>query len=236
VGRLSSGPPSMMLHVPAVLTPEQVDACRDAIDGAPWIDGNATSGFQSAKAKQNLQLPQDSAAGRAAGDAILTALNANLMFVSGALPRVILPPLFNRYGPGHTFGNHIDNSIRRNPQGGSIRADLSATLFLADPDSYDGGKLIIEDTYGLHEVKLAAGDLILYPSSSIHRVTPVTRGERVASFFWIQSYVRSAEQRALLFDMDIAIQRMAQAAGQDDPSIISLTGTYHNLLRMWAEA
>jgi PKHD-type hydroxylase len=155
--------------------------------------------------------------------------------MSAGLPRTILPPLFNRYGPGQTFNSHIDNSIRTLPGGGALRADLSATLFLTDPDAYDGGELMIEDLYGLHSVKLAAGDLVLYPSSSLHQVTPVTRGERVSSFFWIQSYVRSAEQRTLLFDMDRSIQTLAAKVGQQDPSVISLTGGYHNLLRMWAE-
>jgi PKHD-type hydroxylase len=226
----------MMLHVSGLLTKAQVAECRRTIEAADWIDGNATSGFQSALAKRNRQLPQDCEAARTAGAAVLAALDANLLFMSAALPRIILPPLFNRYGAGEAFGNHVDNSIRRNPRGGSIRADVSATLFLSEADDYDGGELLVEDTYGAHEIKLAAGDLILYPSSSIHRVTPVTRGERVGAFFWVQSYVQSAERRALLFNMDMAIQRLAQAVGQDHPSIVSLTGDYHNLLRMWADA
>ena len=225
----------MMLHIPQVLTPEQVAECRQIVDAGDWGDGNATSGFQSALAKDNLQLPHASEASRTAGDLIRGALGANPLFTTAALPRTVLPPLFNRYGVGQTFGAHIDNSIRRQPDGSPLRADLSATLFLSDPDDYDGGELVIEDTYGAHSVKLAAGDLILYPASSLHQVTAISRGERVAAFFWIQSYVRGGEQRALLFDMDLAIQRLAQNAGQTDPSIISLTGAYHNLLRMWAE-
>jgi PKHD-type hydroxylase len=225
----------MLLHLPQVLDKAAVAQVRQIIDAAEWIDGNATSGFQAAMAKNNLQLPHDAEEAAAAGRIILDGLNANLLFMSAGLPRTILPPLFNRYGPGQTFNSHIDNSIRTLPGGGALRADLSATLFLTDPDAYDGGELMIEDLYGLHSVKLAAGDLVLYPSSSLHQVTPVTRGERVSSFFWIQSYVRSAEQRTLLFDMDRSIQTLAAKVGQQDPSVISLTGGYHNLLRMWAE-
>jgi PKHD-type hydroxylase len=225
----------MMLHVPEVLTKDQVAECRRIVDAGDWGDGNATSGFQAALAKKNLQLPHAGEASRRAGDLIRAALADNLLFTAAALPHTVLPPLFNRYGPGQTFGGHIDNAVRRNPEGGALRADLSATLFLAEPEDYDGGELMVEDTYGAHSVKLPAGDLILYPASSLHQVTPVTRGERVAAFFWIQSYVRSTEQRALLFDMDMAIQRLGQTAGQGDSSIISLTGAYHNLLRMWAE-
>jgi PKHD-type hydroxylase len=225
----------MLLHLPQVLDKAAVAQVRQIIDAAEWIDGNATSGFQAAMAKNNLQLPHDAEAAAPAGRIILDGLNANLLFMSAGLPRTILPPLFNRYGPGQTFNSHIDNSIRTLPGGGALRADLSATLFLTDPDAYDGGELMIEDLYGLHSVKLAAGDLVLYPSSSLHQVTPVTRGERVSSFFWIQSYVRSAEQRTLLFDMDRSIQTLAAKVGQQDPSVISLTGGYHNLLRMWAE-
>lgn len=226
----------MMLHVPEVLTPAQLSEVRRLIDAGDWADGNATSGFQSALAKDNLQLPHAGEASRAAGDLIRAVLERSLLFTAAALPRTVLPPLFNRYGAGQTFGGHIDNAIRRNPATGEpLRADLSATLFLTDPDDYDGGELVVEDTYGAHSVKLSAGDLILYPASSLHQVTPVTRGQRTSAFFWIQSYVRGVEQRALLFDMDMAIQRLARSVGQADPSIISLTGAYHNLLRMWAE-
>jgi PKHD-type hydroxylase len=225
----------MMLHIPQVLSPEQTAECRRIVEAADWTDGNATSGFQAALAKNNLQLPHGGDASRAAGALILRALERSLLFTAAALPRTVLPPLFNRYGVGQTFGGHIDNSIRKTPDGAPLRADLSATLFLSEPEDYDGGELVVEDTYGAHSVKLAAGDLILYPASSLHQVTPITRGERLAAFFWIQSYVRGVEQRALLFDMDLAIQRLAGAAGQTDLSIISLTGAYHNLLRMWAE-
>jgi PKHD-type hydroxylase len=187
-------------------------------------------------AKSNLQLPEGSDAARSAGQLVREALTRNGLFMSAALPHTVYPPLFNRYGPGQKFGDHVDNAMRfHRGSGVRIRTDLSATLFLADPDSYDGGDLVVEDTFGVHEVKLPAGDLVLYPSSSLHRVEPVTRGERIASFFWIQSLVREDARRTLLFDMDLSIQRLAQAAGQDDPAIVSLTGTYHNLLRMWAE-
>ena len=226
----------MMLHVPGVLTPAQVAGLRAQIDAAPWEDGNATSGAQSALAKANRQLPEDSDAARGAGAAIREALTKNPLFMSAALPHTVFPPLFNRYGQGHGFGDHIDNALRfQRDQNVRIRTDLSATLFLCDPSDYAGGELVVEDTYGVHEVKLPAGDLILYPASSLHRVEPVTGGERVASFFWIQSLVRDDARRALLFDMDLAIQTLAKTAGQDAPAIVSLTGAYHNLLRMWAE-
>lgn len=226
----------MMLHVPGVLSPAQVAELRAQIDAAPWEDGNATSGAQSAMAKNNRQLPEDSEAARNAGAAIREALTKSPLFMSAALPHTVYPPLFNRYGIGHGFGDHIDNALRfQRDQNVRIRTDLSATLFLCDPDDYDGGELFVEDTYGVHEVKLPAGDLILYPASSLHRVAAVTRGERVASFFWIQSLIRDDAKRALLFDMDLAIQALAGGAGQDAPAIVSLTGSYHNLLRMWAE-
>jgi PKHD-type hydroxylase len=226
----------MMLHVPGVLTAAQVAELRAQIDAARWEDGNATSGAQSALAKNNRQLPEDSDAARKAGAAVREALTRNPMFMSAALPHTVYPPLFNRYGEGHGFGDHVDNAMRfQRDQGVRIRTDLSATLFLSDPGDYDGGELTVEDTYGVHEVKLPAGDLILYPASSLHRVEPVRRGERVASFFWIQSLIRDDARRTLLFDMDLAIQALAKGAGQDAPAIVSLTGAYHNLLRMWAE-
>ena len=226
----------MMIQIPDVLTPDEVAHCRAVLDAADWIDGNATSGFQAAMAKNNQQLPQDGAAAREIGAIIVQALQANPLFVSAALPRTILPPLFNRYGVGMGFADHVDNSIRRDPSTGQpLRADLSITVFLSDPDDYDGGELVVEDTYGGHLVKLAAGAAILYPSSSLHHVTPVTRGVRTASFFWIQSLVRDDARRALLLDMDVAIQRLSLAVGSTDPSILALTGTYHNLLRQWAE-
>lgn len=226
----------MMLHVPGVLSPAQVVELRALIDAARWEDGNATSGAQSALAKTNRQLPEDAEAARKAGAAIREALTKSPLFMSAALPHTVFPPLFNRYGEGHGFGDHVDNAMRfQRDQGVRIRTDLSATLFLCDPSEYEGGELTVEDTYGVHEVKLPAGDVILYPASSLHRVEPVTRGERVASFFWIQSLIRDDARRALLFDMDLAIQSLARTAGQDAPAIVSLTGAYHNLLRMWAE-
>ncbi|MDG2521441.1 Fe2+-dependent dioxygenase [Caulobacter segnis] len=225
----------MMLHIPQVLTKEQVARLRAVIDAADWIDGNATSGSQSRMAKANRQLPEGSDAARDAGAAILDALEKSALFVAAGLPLKVFPPLFNSYGPGQTFGDHVDNSIRVAADGMRIRSDLSATLFLTEPEDYDGGELVVDDTYGVHEVKLPAGDLILYPASSLHRVEPVTRGARVSSFFWIQSLVRQDAQRALLFDMDVAIQRLAAQVGGNDPSLIALTGTYHNLLRMWSE-
>jgi PKHD-type hydroxylase len=226
----------MMLQIPDVLTPDQVAHCRAILDAADWVDGNVTSGFQAALAKVNQQLPQDGAAARQVGAIVVQALQANPLFVSAALPRTILTPLFNRYGPGMGFGDHVDNSIRRDPvTGAPLRTDLSATLFLSDPDDYEGGELVVEDAYGSHIVKLPAGGLILYPASSLHHVTTVTRGTRTASFFWIQSLVRDDAKRGLLLDMDVAIQRLSGAVGAADPSVLSLTGTYHNLLRMWAE-
>lgn len=226
----------MLVQIPELLSKAQVRELRALIDAAEWVDGNVTSGHQSALAKNNLQLPQDSPAALEAGARIQAALDASGLFNAAALPAKIYPPLFNRYGEGHGFGNHVDSSIR-SYKGSSfrIRSDLSATLFLAEADDYDGGELIIEDTYGVHEVKLGAGDLILYPASSLHRVTEVTRGERVASFFWVQSLVREDARRTLLFDMDLAIRGLTQKVGATTPEIISLTGAYHNLLRQWAE-
>jgi PKHD-type hydroxylase len=226
----------MLLQVPGVLSKDQVAQMRGLIDAAEWVDGNVTSGAQSALAKSNLQLPESSAAARDAGRVIVAALEQHKLFIAGALPHRVFPPLFNRYGVGHKFDTHIDNAIRRQ-RGGDfrIRSDLSATLFLSEPEDYDGGELSIEDTYGVHQVKLAAGDLILYPASSLHHVTPITRGERVASFFWIQSMVRDPAQRALLLQMDVAVQSLAGEVGLGHPQVVSLTGAYHNLLRMWAE-
>lgn len=226
----------MLLQIPDVLAPAELAEVRRIVDAAAWTDGNVTSGFQAALAKRNEQLPVDGAAARAAGGIVTAALQRNPLFASAALPHTILPPMFNRYGAGDGFDNHVDNAVRMNTATGRrIRTDLSATLFLSPPDSYDGGELTIEDSYGAHGVKLEAGDLVLYPATSLHNVTPVTRGVRVAAFFWIQSLVRSDAHRTLLFDMDVAIQRLGQAVGQGDPSIVSLTGSYHNLLRLWAE-
>lgn len=224
----------MLLHVPEVLTPEQVRACRRTLEASDWIDGGATAGFQSARVKHNSQLREDSEAARALGQTVLEALERNLLFNSAALPARVFPPLFNCYREGQSFGNHVDNAIRRSGgTGRGIRTDISATLFLSGPEEYDGGELVIDDTYGPHSVKLPAGHLVLYPSTSLHRVLPVTRGSRFASFFWVQSLVREDAQRTLLFDMDMAIVRLRRQIGDDD-SVVALTGVYHNLLRRWA--
>lgn len=226
----------MMLQIPEVLTKAQVAECRAILDAGPWVDGNLTSGFQAARAKTNEQLPQDCEAALRVGEAILQALEANPLFVSAALPQFILPPMFNRYGEGMGFRDHVDNAIRRDPVSGRrLRTDLSATLFLEEPENYDGGELVVNDLYGDHVVKLSAGDMILYPSSSLHHVTAVTRGRRIASFFWIQSLVRDDAKRTMLLEMDVAIQRLARKVEADDEGVLSLTGVYHNLLRQWAE-
>ena len=227
----------MMLAVPKVLDAAELARVREIIGGAEWVDGNITSGVQSALAKDNSQLPEDSAAAREAGGIILAALGRSPLFVAGALPLKVFPPLFNSYEGGEAFGTHIDNAVRI--QRGTefrIRSDLSATLFLSDPDDYDGGELQVEGLFGVQSVKLPAGDMLLYPASSLHRVTPVTRGRRLASFFWIQSMVREDSARTTLFDLDSAIQALAADRGQDDPAIVRLTGVYHNLLRRWADA
>ena len=226
----------MLIAIPDLLDAERVARIRALIDPAEWIDGNATSGHQSALAKRNAQLPEDSEAARAAGVIILDALAASPLFVAAALPRRVYPPLFNRYEGGQAFGAHIDSAVRvRRGSDFRVRSDLSATLFLADPDSYDGGDLVIEGAFGEQRVKLPAGHLILYPASSIHRVEPVTRGARVASFFWVQSMVRDDAARRALFDLDHSVQDLAMRVGQGDPAIVRLTGVYHNLLRRWAE-
>jgi len=225
----------MMLHVPGVLTPTQVADIRQAIDQADWNDGRVTVGAQGAQVKQNRQLPEVGELSRRLGVVILAALEAHPLFMSAALPLRYVPPLFNRYEGGEHYGLHVDGAVRGVP-GTSLRlrTDLSCTLFLCEPDDYDGGELEVMDTYGAHEVKLPAGDLILYPSSSLHRVLPVTRGARVCSFFWLQSMVRDDAQRAMLFDLDQSIQRLREKHG-DEAEIVSLTSTYHNLLRMWAD-
>jgi PKHD-type hydroxylase len=226
----------MLIAIPDVLDQAGVMRLRALIDPAEWIDGNATSGHQSALAKRNTQLPEDSAAAQEAGSLILDALSRNPLFIAAALPLKIYPPLFNRYEGGEAFGVHVDSAVRIRPGGDwRVRTDLSATLFLEDPEAYDGGELTIEGQFGAQAVKLPAGHMILYPSSSLHRVEPVTRGRRVASFFWIQSMIRDTEGRRTLFEMDTAIQTLAQDRGQDDAAIIQLTGVYHNLLRRWAE-
>lgn len=225
----------MLLHIPEVLTPAETAECRAVLEAADWVDGAVTAGYQSAKTKANEQIPEGHPAALAVGRIILAALDRNPLFMSAALPLRIYPPLFNRYQNGGHFGTHVDNSIRTTPDGLTrVRTDLSATLFFADPDEYDGGELTVEDTYGEHTVKLPAGDMVLYPSTSLHRVTPVTRGVRLCSFFWIQSMIRDDGKRALLFDLDTGIQRAAMA-GSDEAAVVQLTGVYHNLLRMWAE-
>lgn len=226
----------MLICIPDVLTKAEVAHCRTVMDRAEWADGRLTAGPQSASVKNNMQLPATSAEARELGDLVLGALSANALFLSAALPLRILPPMFNRYGLGQTFGVHVDNAIRNAP--GSpvrIRTDLSATLFLAEPEEYDGGELTIETTYGAHEVKLPAGHLVLYPSTSLHCVTPVTRGARVASFFWIQSMIRDESPRTMLFELDQTIQDLQAERGLDDPASRRLTGIYHNLIRHWAE-
>ena len=226
----------MMLHIPNVLTLEQVQECRQLLGQATWHDGNATSGFQSAMAKNNLQLAQDSAAASKIGALIVQALHNNALFISAALPETIFPPLFNCYQEGQGFGIHVDNAIRMDPSTGQkVRTDLSATLFFSEPHEYDGGELVVEDTYGAHSVKLPAGDMILYPSSSLHQVLPITRGQRVCSFFWLQSMIREDAQRSLLFDLDTSIQEVNQAMGAGHATSVQLTGVYHNLLRRWAK-
>ena len=227
----------MMIEIPGVLDATGVARLRSVIDAGEWVDGNATSGPQSALAKRNEQLPEDSAAARDGGALVLDGLGRAPRFIAAALPAKVFPPLFNRYAGGQGFGTHIDNAIRMK-RGGEfrLRSDLSATLFLSDPDSYDGGELVVEGSFGTQAIKLPAGHLILYPASSLHRVEPVTRGVRVASFFWIQSMVRDGEARRHLFELDQVIQTLATDRGQGDAAIIQLTGVYHNLLRRWADA
>jgi len=226
----------MLLAIPDVLSAEQVSEARRLLDSAAWVDGKVTAGHQSAQVKDNQQLREDSPEARQLGELILSALGQNAMFISAALPLRVFPPLFNRYAGGQSFGTHVDNAIRQVPgTGHRIRTDLSATLFFAAPEEYDGGELVVEDTYGVHSVKLPVGHLVLYPASSLHHVRPVTRGARVASFFWIQSMVRDDAERTLLFDLDTAIQNVNREAPASQ-SAVQLTGIYHNLMRRWAEA
>lgn len=228
----------MILCIPDVLTPEQTARCRELLESAQWEDGKKTAGHQAVKAKDNMQVAANDPNGVEVQRAILSALAGNPLFMSAALPLRILPPMFNRYSGGQQFGTHVDGAIRTLPDGSRIRTDLSCTLFFAGPEEYDGGELVIEDTYGTKSVKLPPGHMVLYPSTSLHHVTPVTRGARLCSFFWLQSMIRTDEQRTLLFDLDVAIQRLG-AALPDHPvasqSGVQLTGVYHNLLRQWAE-
>lgn len=227
----------MLLQIPGVLDALALARCRDQLASAPWVDGRVTAGAQSERVKRNLQLPEESAAARALRDLVLDGLAKSALFFSAALPKRIYPPLFNCYtGEANAFGNHVDNAIRNVP--GTVervRTDVSCTVFLADPHEYEGGELVIEDTFGCQRVKLPAGDAILYPSSSVHRVEPVTSGARVASFFWIESMVRETERRRMLLDMDLAIADLRQGEG-DTAAVVRLTSCYHNLLRMWADS
>jgi PKHD-type hydroxylase len=225
----------MLVHVPKLLSETQLAHCRRALADAPWGDGRATAGHESTKVKRNQQLPDGHPVARELGDLILAALETNPLFLSAALPLKVVPPLFNRYQNGGTYGTHLDGAVWQ--VAGTrhrVRTDLSATLFLTPPDEYDGGELTVEDTYGAHAIKLPAGDMILYPGTSLHRVTPVTRGARVSAFFWIQSMVRDDGQRTLLLDLDIATQQV-RAALPEHPSTVQLSNVYHNLLRQWAD-
>jgi PKHD-type hydroxylase len=226
----------MLLAIPDLLQAPEVAMFRRELAAADWIDGRATAGAQSAGVKRNRQLPESSPVAQRLGEQVLAALARSPLFVSAALPLRIFPPLFNRYGGGESFGVHVDNAIRAIP--GTVlrmRTDLSATLFLADPDDYDGGELVIEGRFGAQEVKLPAGHMVLYPASSLHQVRPVTRGERIASFFWIQSMVADDAERELLFDLDQSIQRLAGERGVGDAEVVALSGVYHNLVRRWAQ-
>ncbi|MET0335603.1 MAG: Fe2+-dependent dioxygenase [Rhizobacter sp.] len=227
----------MLLHVPEVLTPDEVRRAREVLAGAPWGDGRLTAGSQSAQAKNNEQLAETCEQSQAVGALVLRGLDRHQLFFSAALPKKVSPPLFNRYGgAANSFDNHVDGAVRYLRDGaGRVRTDISCTLFLTDPADYDGGELVIEDTYGTQRVKLPAGHLVLYPGTSVHRVEPVTRGARVAAYFWLESMVRSDEQRRLLFDMDKHLMSLRTRFGETDPSVIGLTGTYHNLLRAWAD-
>jgi PKHD-type hydroxylase len=226
----------MLICIPEILSKNDVADFRRVMDAAEWEDGRSTAGSQSALVKQNKQLPPDGETARKLGERVLTALAANPLFISAAIPLRIFPPLFNRYGAGQFFGEHVDNSIRGDHLTGlRIRTDLSVTLFLSEPDEYDGGVLIVEDTYGTHEIRLQAGHLVLYPASSLHMVTPITRGTRLAAFFWLQSMIRDAHARSLIFDLDATIQELVERLGRNDPEVRRLTNIYHNLIRFWAE-
>jgi len=225
----------MLLTIPDLLSAGQLQTIRSRLNAAEWIDGRVTAGHQSMLAKDNMQIPEGHPVAQQVGELILQTLGSNLLFISAALPAKVFPPLFNRYSGGQSFGTHVDNSIRH-VKGTShrVRSDLSATLFFSAPEEYDGGELVVEDTYGIHSVKLPAGHMVVYPSSSLHHVRPVTRGARVSSFFWIQSMVRDDGERTLLFDLDNVTQRIT-AEEPNSPNALRLTGIYHNLLRRWAE-
>ena len=228
----------MLLHLREILDVDGIRRLRELLADAPWTDGRLTAGVQSAQAKQNEQLPHDCAAAHAGRQIVLAALNRHDLFFSAALPKRVFPPLFNRYaGRANAFGSHVDNAVRFVPGGQAerVRTDISCTLFLSAPDEYDGGELVVEDTFGPQRIKLGAGDMVLYPGTSVHRVEPVTGGARVASFFWVESMVRSDEQRRLLYEMDIHLMRLRSAVGEANAAVVGLTGTYHNLLRLWAD-
>ncbi len=227
----------MLVQIPDVLTPEEIRYCRERLARSQWVDGRVTAGDLAAKSKQNLQIPVDSAEARELGELVLTALGRNPTYHSAALPLRVLPPMFNRYDSAMTFGTHVDNAIRTVPGTGGmrIRADVSSTLFLSDPDQYEGGELVIQDLYGSHTVKLPAGHLVVYPASSLHTVTPVTKGTRWASFFWAQSMVKDDGQRRTLYELDLAIIEIRKQLGDDKDAVLALVNHYHNLLRRWAE-
>jgi PKHD-type hydroxylase len=225
----------MLIEIPSVLSVDRLPAFRRELEAARWVDGRQTAGVQSGKVKENLQADADDPAVRGLADEVLRALERNGLFLSAALPRHVFPPMFSRYRPGMKFGAHVDNAIRPLPGTGQrLRTDISATLFLSDPDTYDGGELMIEDSFGTHAVKLAAGHMVLYPSTSLHLVSEITRGERMAAVFWLQSLVKDTGERALLFDLDQSIQHLT-TKNVDDPAMIRLTACYHNLLRRWTE-
>jgi PKHD-type hydroxylase len=225
----------MLLHIPKVLTEAQVAHSRTTLENAKWVDGRETSGHLAARVKHNLQVDEATPEAREMGHVVVTALERTPLFMAAALPLRVFPPLFNRYEPGMAFGAHVDNAIRELTSSPlRVRTDLSATLFLSRPEDYDGGELVVDDTYGAHSVKLPAGDMILYPASSLHRVNPVTRGVRLASIFWVQSMVGDDAERSLLFDLDMAISQVAETS-PDSPAVVALTGCYHNLLRRWSE-
>ncbi|PCD03468.1 Fe2+-dependent dioxygenase [Sphingomonas spermidinifaciens] len=227
----------MLLAIPDLLDAPTLAHVRSLVEGGAWVDGNATSGPQAALAKRNEQLAEDDAAGIEAGRIVLDCLGRSALFVAAALPLKVFPPLFNRYAGGQAFDAHVDNAVRlKRGSEFRLRSDLSMTVFLADPADYDGGELVVEDLFGEQRVKLGAGDAVLYPASSLHRVEPVTRGTRLASFLWVQSMVRDDGERRILFDLDRAIQRVAADKGQGDRAVVELTGVYHNLLRRWADA
>ena len=226
----------MLVTIPDVLSAEQVAHIRGVLETTPWVDGRATAGDQAAKVKNNLQVPIDSPVAQNLGQIILHALGCNPKFMTAALPLRVLPPMFNRYDTGMTFGAHVDGAVRAVPGSGQrLRTDISATLFLTPPEDYDGGELVIHDTYGTHTVKLPAGHLVVYPATSMHSVTPVTRGSRWASFFWIQSMVKDDWRRHMLYDLDMSIMSIRSRLPDDDPAVVGLTAHYHNLIRHWSE-